>query len=123
MVMTRWAKVPKTEKPAACGLCSRRVRSAKSVGRSTAARAALARAATQPANDLVAGECGVADLTVLLGTLAGGEDAGGDGVGTCELTRGAVDPAGVEEMVVFAFGEEDVLGDVLEDALKVVLGE
>src|SRR6266536_2371357 len=75
----------------------------------------------QPPQDLLARKRGVAQLSMLLGTLARGEDPRGYGLGADELAHRPVEPVNVKKMVLLTFRQQDVLLDVVKDAVKRVL--
>ena len=60
---------------------------------------------------------------MLLRPLARGEDPRGDGTRAHELMHRAVDPVNVEKMVLLAFRKQDVLLDVVQDAVERVLSD
>ena len=54
---------------------------------------------------------------MLLGSLARREDARGDGVGADQLTHRSIEPFDVEKVVLFAFSQQNILPDVVKDAV------
>ena len=54
----------------------------------------------------------------VLRSLARREDSCGHGTSTDELAHGPVDPAHIEEVILLAFGQQDVLLDVVQDAVQ-----
>ena len=63
----------------------------------------------------------IAELAMLLRSLARREDPRRNGPGAHEFTHGPVDPAGVEQVILLAFGKQDVLLNVVQDAVERML--
>src|SRR5262245_28126236 len=77
--------------------------------------------ARQPVDDCVPRDRRVSELAMLLCSLAPGEDPRCHGTGAHELAHGPMHPADVEQMILFAFGEQDVLLDLVQDAIEGML--
>src|SRR5262245_16605015 len=73
-------------------------------------------------NDRVTRDCRVPELAMLLRSLPRREYPRCHGAGADELSHGSMDPADVEQMILLAFGQQDILLDVVQDSVERMLG-
>ena len=57
---------------------------------------------------------------MLLCAFPGGEDPRRHRMRTYEFAHRAVDPIDIKEMILVTFGEQNILLDIVQDAIKVV---
>jgi hypothetical protein len=74
--------------------------------------------ARKPARDFCSRQRRVAHLTVLLRSLASGEDAGRQRTRAREFTHDAVHPIDIEKMVVFPLRDENTLLHMVQDGVS-----
>src|SRR5262245_14245542 len=101
------------------------VRDPSSSGESACSRA-LARQhagveARKPVHDGVARDRRVSELAMLLRSLARGKDPRRHRAGADEFAHGPMDPPDIDQVILLAFGKEDVLLDMMQDAVERVL--
>jgi hypothetical protein len=66
---------------------------------------------------------GVSKLTMLLGPLTRREDPRRHRLGADQLVHCSVDPSDIEQVILLAFSEKNVLFDVVENTIERVLGD
>src|SRR5215468_8179977 len=79
--------------------------------------------AGKPMDDGVTRDRRVSELAMLLGSLASGEYPRRHGPGANELAHGLMHPADIEQVILLAFGQQDVLLDIVQDSIERVLGD
>src|SRR5262245_12637382 len=79
--------------------------------------------ARKPMYDCVPRDRRVSELAMLLRSFARGEYPCRHGPGADEFAHGPVDPANIEQMILLAFGKQDILLDVVQDSVERVLGD
>src|SRR5215475_233396 len=101
------------------------VRDPLSSGESASSRALASQhagvEARKPMHDGVARDRRISELAMLLRSLARGEYPRRHGPGADEFAHGPMDPSDIEQVILLAFGKQDVLLDVMQDAVERVL--
>src|SRR5690348_11365414 len=71
--------------------------------------------------DCVPRDCRVPELAMLLRPLARREYPRRHGPGADEFAHGPMDPADIEQMILLAFSQQDILLDVVQDSVERML--
>src|SRR5215510_2509131 len=101
------------------------VRNPLSSGESASSRALASQhagvEARKPMHDGVARDRRISELAMLLRSLARREYPRRHGPGADEFAHGPMDPADIEQMILLAFSQQDILFDVVQDPVERML--